>query len=50
VRKKKAVVAVVTSVMGILRLRRLRYRGCVVLIYLREGFLVLCAVTGNFDI
>jgi len=46
--RKKVVVAVVTGVAAILRLRLLRYWGCVVLLYLRN-FLFLCAVAVNID-
>ena len=47
--RKKVVVAVVTGVAAILHLRRLRYRGCVVLLYLRNLFLFLCAMAVNVD-
>jgi len=47
--RKKVVVAVVTGVMAILCLRRLHYRGCVVLLYLQNFFLFLCTVAVNIN-
>jgi len=47
--RKKVVVAVVTGVAAILCLWRLCYWGCVVLLYLRNFFLFLCAVAVNIN-